>query len=561
MAYCQHVFLRGPRRGQPCGASAASASAEPLCLCDAHARLVLRLDELPELVQQLVLRALVGCGRPGVPGAAAALRALARASRRWRALALAAPLWQALYELLGPHAEACERAMARHGLGPRRRVELLAGVGCERCGRAGVRPKVHWPFPFRACLGCVAAVTTDEHALRELHGVPQAALQGLPSRQSTVRMSPTYLNRDVREVLGRSPAEHGDALRARAVAAALRTAGPAAASAGVGAAELERRSPSLRALGSAKTPLWHHSRLAAAAVRELRAWAAAERAAAQLGLPGAAGRSPGDRVRAAIAARMYSFDTAQLLALAGLGERAGPRRPARLSDADAGALAAALVRAELQAAAGVAQAPVFDGGGDVWGACDAATLRLAAERPLDAAAAEAALAQVQAAAAVADALAGALRRAALPPELALALAVRGSSTVAASRAADALSWRGGSAPPALATLRAAWRDAGSAPADLDRLVHAAVARQLASATAWAATHVTIVEEVRRAAAAAPHDARFRAAILRAVRADAVARAATAAATAAATGDGPDVEAFRAGAEAAAARVRAPAEDA
>jgi hypothetical protein len=513
-----------------------------------HARRVLRLDELPELAQELVLRCL--CERADVPGAVAALRALARVSRRWRALA--EPRWARLYERLGPHGPERERAMSRHGLGAERRVELLTGVGCQLCGLARVT-KVHWPFPVRACRGCIQAVTTSGHVLRESFGVPRAALAALPSTSVQLWSGrgafwvDFYFDCDVRRLLGCSPSAHAAARREAAVADVVRAAGGSTAA--LAPAELERRAPSLAALGGSDAPFREHARLAAAAAAELRTWAAAERAAELLGLPGAAGRSPGARVRAALprSAALAAF-------VGGCGGDGAAAPPDAL--ALALALARAVVRGELRAAAAAASALRV---GQVLGACDGAALRAAAARPRDAGAAEAALAQAHAAACIAGAVVGALRHAALPPELALATRWNDRThTHAARRASDALSWhaRGSAAAEATAELHGAWRRGEvDLSLELGDRAAAVAARQLEQACAWARLHVVLAEAVRHAAETAPHGTppAYRAALLEAVEADALRR------TLCGGCDPPpaDLGACRAAATEAAARVPVP----
>ena len=174
MDACAHVLARGPRAGSACGRKGCRVHVPPTPASDPA--------YLPALVRSViadqVARATQGRGRAADAVVADTLAALSSASTEWRASVVDARCWDLLLERVPPERiDGNGPCMDRYGLTSRQRVQLLLGVGCQRCGAPRVT-KIHWPFPVRVCRACVQDMTISGYRLTAEYGLDAS---GLPS--------------------------------------------------------------------------------------------------------------------------------------------------------------------------------------------------------------------------------------------------------------------------------------------------------------------------------------------------------------------------------------------
>lgn len=160
-AACGYVFRRGASKGATCTRGCVPGGK----FCTIHVSRVLDVQMFPTEI----MRCIVASVRDNTAKQTfARLCSLGGTCKEYREIV--ADQCKTLYEGLvggvgGGLDPANDRVLAAEGMSYKRRLHLLLESGCMRCGAPRIT-KVHWPFPIRACKGCMVALTVPDYVLR-----------------------------------------------------------------------------------------------------------------------------------------------------------------------------------------------------------------------------------------------------------------------------------------------------------------------------------------------------------------------------------------------------------
>ena len=149
-APCGYVFRRGARKGATCTRGCGPGGK----FCTIHVSRVLDVQMFPtEIMRCIVANVHDNTAKQTF----ARMCSLGGTCKEYREIV--ADQCKTLYEGLvggGGLDPVNDRVLAAEGMSYKRRLHLLLESGCMRCGAPRIT-KVHWPFPIRACKGCMVA--------------------------------------------------------------------------------------------------------------------------------------------------------------------------------------------------------------------------------------------------------------------------------------------------------------------------------------------------------------------------------------------------------------------
>lgn len=152
MSCCEHVLTRGKNAGKACGKRR----------CKLHAKKKDDDGVKTGEAEWAVMHAIVNNLIKAVPHDRQAFRTLSQLRRSSKSMrALVEEHLERLYATALMPGKTEDAAMDAIGLSIPRRVELLTGCGCQRCGTPKIT-KISWPFPIRVCQPCLREITMSQ---------------------------------------------------------------------------------------------------------------------------------------------------------------------------------------------------------------------------------------------------------------------------------------------------------------------------------------------------------------------------------------------------------------